>query len=221
MRQRIVGDSESGRGMTGWRVTIGSDWQSDGDDPAQHLEALLECAIASGLCPDLQDCIPATGEMLPTQYLLLVRDRPRARAKLRRMAEALLTLLDTTDVVYADGDADRCGKFRALAAAPDWLLQINYLGKRGGFVQLLSPPASSEALAQGFIIVGGDSIQPFPVDGVIQQLDDCDTSLTFEKANIYSGKRIKLGRERILHHVVLPYRLVQSSKSYSYYERIE
>jgi hypothetical protein len=103
----------------------------------------------------------------------------------------------------------------------DWLLQINYLGKRGGFVQLLSPPASSEALAPGFIIASGDAIRSFPADGIIQQLDDCDTGLTFEKANIYSGKRIKLGRERILHHAVLPYRLVRSSKSYSYYERIE
>jgi len=103
----------------------------------------------------------------------------------------------------------------------DWLLQINYLGKRGGFVQLLSPPASSEALPQGFIVAGGDSIQPFPVDGIIQQLDDCDTSLTFEKANIYSGKRIKLGKERVVRHVVLPYRLVRASKSFSYYERIE
>jgi hypothetical protein len=45
--------------------------------------------------------------------------------------------------------------------------------------------------------------------------------LTFDHANIYSGKGIKLGKERILHHVVLPYRLVRSSKSYSYYERID
>ncbi|HRV95730.1 MAG TPA: hypothetical protein P5526_26485 [Anaerolineae bacterium] len=45
--------------------------------------------------------------------------------------------------------------------------------------------------------------------------------MTFDHTNIYSGKAIKLSRERILHHVVLPYRLVRSSKGYSYYERID
>jgi len=45
--------------------------------------------------------------------------------------------------------------------------------------------------------------------------------MTFAHADIYSGKSIKLGHERIHHHIVLPYRLVRSSKSYSYYERIE
>jgi hypothetical protein len=102
-----------------------------------------------------------------------------------------------------------------------WLLQVNYLGKRGGFVQLLSPPLSLETLTDGFFITSPGSAQPFLADGIIQQLDDCDVSLTFEKADIYSGKRITLGKERVLHHAVLPYRLVRSSRSFSYYERID
>ena len=48
-----------------------------------------------------------------------------------------------------------------------------------------------------------------------------ELSMTFDHANIYSNKNIRLGKERILRHVVLPYRLARSSKSYSYYERIE
>jgi hypothetical protein len=52
-------------------------------------------------------------------------------------------------------------------------------------------------------------------------LDDCGPKMTFEHADIYSGKRITLGKERVLHHVVLPYRLTRSSKSYSLYERID
>ncbi|MCP4543514.1 MAG: hypothetical protein GY832_40900 [Chloroflexi bacterium] len=103
----------------------------------------------------------------------------------------------------------------------DWLLQINYLGKRGGFVQLLTLPVLAEKLPPGFVVIDGDPARPFHADGIIQQLDDCDATLTFEKADIYSGKRIRLGKERILHHVVLPYRLVSSSKSFSYYERID
>lgn len=101
----------------------------------------------------------------------------------------------------------------------DWLLQVNYLGKRGGFVQLLALPTLAETLPSGFIVIDGDPTRPFLAGGIIQQLDDCDASLTFEHANIYSGKRIRLGKERVLRHVVLPYRLVSSSKSFSYYER--
>jgi len=103
----------------------------------------------------------------------------------------------------------------------DWLFQINYLGKRGGFVQLLAPPILTEKLPSEFIVVDGDPTRPFRADGIIQQLDDCDANLTFEKANIYSNKRIRLGKERVLRHVVLPYRLVRSSKGFSYYERID
>jgi hypothetical protein len=102
----------------------------------------------------------------------------------------------------------------------DWLLQVNYLGKRGGFVQLLASPAQVETLPPGFIVIDGDPTRPFLADGIIQQLDDCAASLTFDKASIYSGKRITLGKERVLRHVVLPYRLVSSSKGFSYYERI-
>ncbi len=90
---------------------------------AHVLEALLEGAIGSGLCPDLRGWSPATGEVLPAQYLLLIRDRPRLRARLRGAAEGLLTLLDAADAAYADGNVDGCGKFRALAAAPAWLLR--------------------------------------------------------------------------------------------------
>ncbi|MDY7040946.1 MAG: hypothetical protein SVX38_08795 [Chloroflexota bacterium] len=102
----------------------------------------------------------------------------------------------------------------------DLLLQINYLGKRGGFVQLDGPPTQANELPGGYMLVNGPPTDRFYVGGLMQVLDDCDVSLTFEKANIYSGKNIKLGKERILHHVVLPYRLVRSSKSFSYYERI-
>ena len=127
------------------------------------------------------------------------------------------------EYVYFDGSLGIAlgGKVGNHLHLEDWLLQINYLGKRGGFVQLLATPALAETLPPGFIVVDGDPTQPFHAVGIIQQLDDCDVSLTFEHADIYSGKRIRLGKERVLHHVVLPYRLVRSSKSFSYYERID
>jgi hypothetical protein len=105
------------------------------------------------------------------------------------------------------------------------LFQINYFGKRGGFFQLQDLPAekmwSDEALkANGYTLLT-EPTTTFSVNGLLQMLDDCGPKMTFAHADIYSGKRIALGKERILHHVVLPYRLVRSSKGYSYYERID
>jgi hypothetical protein len=47
------------------------------------------------------------------------------------------------------------------------------------------------------------------------------SSLTFTKANIYSRDKVRVGKDRVTRLVVLPYRLVRSSKSSSLYERIE
>jgi hypothetical protein len=51
-------------------------------------------------------------------------------------------------------------------------------------------------------------------------MDDWGPQLTFEKVNIYSDEDIRLGRDRIREPVILPYRLVRSSRNFSYYERI-
>ncbi|MDY6877144.1 MAG: hypothetical protein SWK90_13210 [Chloroflexota bacterium] len=127
------------------------------------------------------------------------------------------------EYVYFDGSLEIAldSEIGNQSCLENWLLQVNYLGKRGGFVQLLGPPTLAETLPSEFIVVDSDPTRPFLADGIIQQLDDCDASLTFEKADIYSGKHIRLGKERVLHHIVLPYRLVRSSKGFSYYERID
>ncbi len=101
------------------------------------------------------------------------------------------------------------------------LTGINYFGKRGGFVQIMEPAQQVEELPDGqFTELTPDSLRPFRGDGTLQMLDDCGKSLTFQRANIYSSERITLGKERILRHVVLPYRLLRSSRSYSWYQRI-
>lgn len=106
---------------------------------------------------------------------------------------------------------------------PAWLggalLAINYLGKRGGFWQPLAAPTRLESLPPGFVELTRDS-ERIPLDGTLQMLDDCGPGLTFEQANIYSSKRIKLGEGRVFRHVVLPYRLERSSRGYSRYVRL-
>lgn len=107
---------------------------------------------------------------------------------------------------------------------PSWLgptlAAINYLGKRGSFLQPMSAPAVSDHLDSRFTVITRDSAG-FLMNSTLQMLDDCGSSMTFEHADIYSGKRISLGRERVLRHVALPYELVRSSRGYSLYERID
>jgi hypothetical protein len=94
----------------------------------------------------------------------------------------------------------------------DWLAQINYLGKRGGFVQLLEPAALVTDIADFLLLTTPTS--SFPINGLVQQLDDCDPKMQFVEANIYGSKKPK----RITRHIVLPYQLKKSTRAYSLYE---
>ncbi|MDE3092021.1 MAG: hypothetical protein KGJ80_21825 [Chloroflexota bacterium] len=101
----------------------------------------------------------------------------------------------------------------------DLLLNVNYLGKRGGFVQLLPPTRAVDALSSDFV-AATNTTSTFAINGVLQVLDDCAPSLTFAQANIYEQKE-KPGKGRVTRQIVLPnYRLTRSSKSFSLYEHI-
>lgn len=106
------------------------------------------------------------------------------------------------------------------------LFHLSYLGKRGSFVQLLTPPEAVETEDDrppaGFVALVAWNQQAsasptFPL-GHIQRLDDWGAELTFEKANIYSREEIRVGRERIRLDVVLPYRLVNAGRGFAVYE---
>lgn len=104
---------------------------------------------------------------------------------------------------------------------PELLMQINYLGKRGGFLQITGQPQVSEEQPQGrFTHLTAEYPQDFEREGTLQMLDDCGTSMTFAKANIYDGAKITLHRDRVLRHIVLPYKHIRSSRNYSWYQAI-
>lgn len=106
---------------------------------------------------------------------------------------------------------------------PVLLLGINYFGKRGGFVQVMEQPRQIAQPDARFIelTAGPFSLSRFHAESTLQMLDDCDSSLTFDRANVYNtAERVTLGKERILRHVVLPYRVVRWSRGYSWYQRI-
>ncbi|RME51167.1 MAG: hypothetical protein D6790_20265 [Caldilineae bacterium] len=101
-----------------------------------------------------------------------------------------------------------------------WLTQINYLGKRGGFVQAVDAPKAKDHLPDGFTLLTDEQTETFVMDGTLQLLDDCGPKLTFEQVNVYTNKGMKMGRDRILRTVVLPYRLERASRGYSLYTRV-
>jgi len=101
-----------------------------------------------------------------------------------------------------------------------WLTQINYLGKRGGFIQALDEPEGIENLPDGFSLLTGAQTEGFVMGGTLQILDDCGPELTFEQVDIYSNKGMKVGKDRILRPIVLPYRQTRASRGYTLYERM-
>jgi hypothetical protein len=38
---------------------------------------------------------------------------------------------------------------------------------------------------------------------------------------VYSRTRVRVGEERVQHHIVLPYRAVRASKAYTLYQRLD
>lgn len=133
--------------------------------------------------------------------------------------------MEACEVEVACATPDAAGRDEATGAVPDWLgqalLAINYLGKRGGFWQPLALPRAYDDLpaGSGFTQITRDSVT-FDMRGTLQMLDDCAPRLTYEQADIYSDKRIAIGKDRLFRHVMLPYRLTRSSRGYSRYERI-
>lgn len=98
------------------------------------------------------------------------------------------------------------------------LAQVNYLGKRGGFIQLLNAPEAMGELPDNFTLLTAGIDGGFPL-GTLQMVDDWGKKLTFEHINIYSDKRITTGKHRVFHHIVLPHEPVRSSRGFTLYER--
>lgn len=103
------------------------------------------------------------------------------------------------------------------------LAQLSYLGKRGGFFQLQTQPTEVETLPEypdGRFVRLTNSLS-FRLDGLMQVLDDCAPHLEFAQVNVYDPKSLQVGKDRLLKHVALPYRLKRSSQRYQLYEFIQ
>lgn len=103
------------------------------------------------------------------------------------------------------------------------LAHINYFGKRGSFFQFLDAEslnlAEGDGLPASFGYVVGDERERIGRDVVIQYLDDVGPDATFERISTFSDASARIGRDRVLVPVALPYRRVASSRGYTQYER--
>ena len=99
------------------------------------------------------------------------------------------------------------------------LPHITYFGKRGGFFQFLPPVQTVEMLPSDFTPLV-EQTEAWHIESQLQHLDDCDPKMSFDHADIYSGKNIRVGKERHTFLAMLPYRLRRSSRSFSDYERL-
>ncbi len=124
------------------------------------------------------------------------------------------------------------GAQQSLETVATLLPHISYFGKRGSFFQLTATPELVETAGEesppGFfpltgLIFEGGRLQgqlpsAFPL-GIIQRLDDWGPSLSFERVNVYSEERIRLGPDRLRQDVILPYRITRAGRGFTLYER--
>lgn len=157
---------------------------------------------------------PSAHAAVTSTFVKILKPEREAEARGRKMQQTIAF----REYVYLAGELALAfgGSGETLDEITPWVKQVNYLGKRGSFMQLLDTPTIEHDLPAGFVLLTERADQ-FPLDGVLQMLDDCQANVTFDQVNIYSRARLsKEDRRKI--HVVLPYRLKRSSRSFTLYE---
>lgn len=118
----------------------------------------------------------------------------------------------TVQIAFAPGTATEI-------AWSQWLTMIYYFGKRGGFVQAVEACQQLPTLPAYFSRL--DQVaDEFLLQGTLQMMDDCAPEVPFDQIDIYSTKALRLGKERLLRPIILPYRVERSSRGYTLYRRI-
>ncbi len=118
------------------------------------------------------------------------------------------------------------GSEDTLERVTPWLKHITYFGKRGSLVQLEREPTLRSDLPSSFIrLQGPDLKQALPETfmlGLIQRVDEWGSNLSWDHLNVYNhNTKIRVGKERVRFDVILPYRMTQSGRGFTVYERTE
>lgn len=185
----------------------------------------LGLAEARGRWDEIRDLTvavsPARRAVVTNLFQKVLRPRRNPIAMNEPDAGFFQKTIGYREYVHWEGSIGLALGWRADAPKPwlaELLQQVSYLGKRGGFVQMIRSPEQFQNLPGGYVNLA-EAAPQFSIGGTLQLLDDCSPDLTFEKANIYSGKGIRIGKERLLRSIVLPYQIQKSSRSFTLYER--
>ena len=124
----------------------------------------------------------------------------------RRGSESNIGPLQMPGVIFVHGDV-RCSE--------------DFVGLPSG-IELICDASAQPSVVSGYTNPKFDlTNNTIGVIHVLEFAREHQCPLIFCSTNhIYSSERITVGKERILRHVVLPYKLKRSSRSYSWYQRI-
>ncbi|MEX2104675.1 MAG: type I-A CRISPR-associated protein Cas5 [Bacilli bacterium] len=100
------------------------------------------------------------------------------------------------------------------------LTHLNQLGKRGCFIQL-QHFSYEEALQGAYTFLLQDTEIHMSLALTVHYLDDMGEGAKFSSINSYDETSAKLGKDRILIPVGVPYQLSKSSRAFTYYERMD
>lgn len=104
---------------------------------------------------------------------------------------------------------------------------VNYFGKRGSFFQFVES-AIMAAVPSGFSLTMNESLASMPIGvyGISQFLDDfgpelCNAKDGFERISTFHESTMTLNKHRVLTPTLLPYRMVEATRSFTRYIRSE
>lgn len=97
------------------------------------------------------------------------------------------------------------------------LLHIQYFGKRGSFVQAVRQEQVEDLGIEYGSELGGAVVYSDQV--ILQYLDDMGGKASFESINTFSDVAARVGRDRVMKSVLLPYRIKRSSRGFTWYSR--
>lgn len=156
-----------------------------------------------------------------TKILKPMKDKPELDAE-TGLTRGMINTIGFREYVQWQGELQIAFQFAEDGVGwQRWLTAIHYIGKRGGFLQAIDTPVSQATLPDDFARMDLSSPTAFRLDGTLQLMDDCRADLSFEQADIYSSKNMRLGKERILRPIILPYHIERASRGYTLYQRVE
>lgn len=97
------------------------------------------------------------------------------------------------------------------------LPMINYLGKRGSFIQYVDH-CTKEEVGDGFCQYLEDEFYHLPGTFIMQKLDDLGPRASFDNINIYSASKVREGMDRIIKTALFPVKIEKVNKSFTLYK---